>query len=236
MGPDVERPLVGGAQTAGLVCVGETVRRLAHGRSTFVQDLLWHLQAAGFSGAPRALGFDDRGRETVSFVPGEVPAGPPYRLEDRQLTAAAVLVRAFHDATVSSPLRGDQEVVCHSDLGPHNTVFRGGLPVAIIDWDADVGPGRRADDFAHAVWCFADVTERVVPVTEQARRIALMCESYPGMTPEIVVRELAERFTRARDAHATAGREGGVAVFEELLGWLDRHADELSRPARPSPA
>lgn len=48
--------------------------------------------------------------------------------------------------------------------GPHNTVFRDGCPVAIIDWDDGVGPGSRAVDFADAVWGFADVTSDSVPV------------------------------------------------------------------------
>ena len=68
-----------------------------------------------------------------------------------ELVSAAALVRASHDARASLPLRDGHEVVCHGDLGPHNTVFRGDAAVATIDRDADVGPGRRAVDFAHAV-------------------------------------------------------------------------------------
>lgn len=227
MEPTEEMPLTGGKQTAGLVRVAMTVRRPAHSRSTYVQELLRHLERVGFQGAPRALGFDSRGREIVSFVSGDVPSALPYHLSDDQLTRATELVRDFHEATVSSPLRGEQEVVCHGDLGPHNTVFRNGVPVAIIDWDDDVRPGRRADDFAHAVWCFADVTEAGVPVSEQARRVQVMCRSYPGMTAEIVVGELRERFQRARDEHARAGRDGGVRVFDGLLTWMADHAEAL---------
>ena len=74
------------------------------------------------------------------------------------------MIKAFHDATTTSPLRDGQEVVCPGDLGPHNTVFRGETAVALIDWNGELGPGRRAVDFAHAVWCFADLTEAGVPV------------------------------------------------------------------------
>lgn len=220
--------LEGGAQSTGIVRVDGTVRRPAHRRSPWVQALLRHLEDVGFPGAPRALGFDDKGREVVSFVAGEVVHRLPFNLPDARLVSAAALVKGFHDATVSFPLRGDGEVVCHGDLGPHNTVFRGDTAVAVIDWDGDVRPGRRAVDFAHAVWCFADLLEPAVPVREQARRAALMCDGYPGMTPAVVVDELAARFSRARDHHEAAGRTAGVEVFERNLAWLDRHGARLA--------
>ena len=44
----------------------------------------------------------------------------------------------------------------------------------------DVRPGRGVDDFAHAVWCFADLIEAAVPLDEQDRRTRLMCMPTPG--------------------------------------------------------
>lgn len=127
-----------------------------------------------------------------------------------------------------SPLRNGQEVVCHGDLGPHNTVFRGPRAVAIIDWDSDVRPGRRADDFAHSVWCFAVLTEAAVPVVEQARRTRLMCCEYPGTTPGVVVAELTGAFQRARAEDATAGRTEAVEVFDRLLDWMTTNGEQLA--------
>jgi hypothetical protein len=222
-----EQPLTGGAQTAALVRVGATTRRPAHPRSGYVDALLRHLADVGFDGAPRALGYDEQGRQVLSWVDGIVPDHPPYRLSDAELLSATELIRAFHDATATSPLRGDREVVAHGDLGPHNTVFRGETAVALIDFDAGVGPGTRLDDVAHAVWCFADVAEDGVPVEEQARRVRLMCDAYPGMDPAAVVAALTARFGRARAQHAAAGRDGGVRVFGHLLRWMDRHGPRL---------
>lgn len=225
---DIEQPLTGGSQTAGLVRVGATVRRPAHSRSERTQSLLRHLEAAGFDGAPRALGFDGQGREVLTFVEGDVAVGPPFRMSDECLYSAARLVNAFHDAAASSPLSEDQETVCHGDLGPHNTIFRDRLAVAIIDWDQDLAAGPRAVDFAHAVWCFADLTDPGVPVPQQAHNTRLMCSAYPGMTPHIVVTELSARFRRARSQHASAGRAGGVAVFDRLIDWMQTHGPALS--------
>ena len=57
------------------------------------------------------------------------------------LCAAASMIRTFHDLSaelVSHPAAAaaGTEVLCHNDLSPCNFVFRGGAPVAMIDFDA----------------------------------------------------------------------------------------------------
>ncbi|MCA2218703.1 phosphotransferase [Jidongwangia harbinensis] len=211
------------------VRVGDTVRRPSHHRSAYVDALLRQLAEHGFAGAPRPLGYDGHGRQILTYIEGEVPDGEgPYLLTDARIRSAAALIRAFHDATVRSPLRAGGEVVCHGDLGPHNTVFRGAQAVAIIDFEDDVGPGRRVDDFAQAVWGFADLTEPAVALTEQARKTRLMCDVYGGITPAAVVASLTERFRRARDEHHAAGLRGAVLVFDDLLTWAARYGPEIA--------
>ena len=62
--------------------------------------LLAHLHAAGFRGAPRPLGIDERGREVLTFVPGTVPWADGFHLldGDGELRQASRLIREFHDA------------------------------------------------------------------------------------------------------------------------------------------
>ncbi len=215
------------------VRVGDTLRRPRHGRCHQVDALLRHLTDAGFAGVPRPLGYDDQGRQVLTFIEGEVPGGEgPYRLTDARIRSATTLIRAYHDATAASPYRADQEVVCHGDLGPHNTVFVGERAVAIIDFEDDVGPGRRLDDLDQAVWGFADLTCPEVPVAEQARKVRLICATYGGgITPAAVVRTLTGRFRRARAQHEAAGLPGAARVFAGLLDWMDRHGARISAPA-----
>lgn len=222
-----EERLAGGAQRL-VVRVGSTVRIPLHAQSAYIADLLRHLERVGFDGAPRWLGRTDDGHEVLTYIEGTVPGQPPYNLNDEQLVAAGSLVLRFHDAVAGTPLCRGAETVCHGDLGPHNTVFRDSWPVAIIDWDDDVGPGSRAVDFADAVWGFADVTSDSVPVAEQARRVGVMCGAYPGMTPAIVVAELRAQFERARSNHVSAGRIGPLEVFEGLIAWMDRHGPTIA--------
>jgi hypothetical protein len=103
--PD-EIPLVGGRSTAGVVRVGDTVRRPAGPWSGTVQRFLAHLKRNGFDGAPAPLGFDEQGREVLEFIRGDVLGTPqeadeplvivPYPDEwrsDDALVAAGRLIR-----------------------------------------------------------------------------------------------------------------------------------------------
>lgn len=220
MDPLTEQALDGGCQTVGVVRVGDSVRRPLHARSEYVHAVLEHLAAAGFDGAPRLLGIDEQGREVLSFLAGETLVRSPFGLSDARVQSAARLVRRFHDATAGTPLAGDEEIVCHGDLGPHNIVFAGERAVGIIDWDEDVGPGPRLVDFADAVWSCADVCEPAVAVSEQARKVRLMCHAYGWPDAVAVIDEIAARFRRARDEHARAGRTKAVAVFETMMAWM----------------
>lgn len=224
--------LAGGARRQ-LVRVGATVRVPPHERSAYIAELLVHLQRNGFDGSPRWLGRTEDGYELLSYIEGTVLSDPPYNLNDQQLVEAGELVRRFHDAVAGTPLCQGEETVCHGDLGPHNIVFRSGRPVAIIDWDDDVGPGSRAVDFADLVWGCADVTSGSVPVAEQARRVAVMCTAYPDMTPGIVVAELMAQFERARSNHVAARRHGPAEVFEGLIAWMQRHGPAIAAPRSP---
>ena len=220
MDPLTEQALDGGRQTIGVVRVGDTVRRPLHARSEYVHAVLEHLASVGFDGAPRLLGIDEQGREVLSFLAGETLVRAPFGLSDAQVQSAARLVRRFHDATAGTPLAGGEEIVCHGDLGPHNIVFAGERAVGIIDWDEDVRPGPRLVDFADAAWSCADVCDPAVDVSEQARKVRLMCDAYGWQDAGAVVDEIAARFRRARDEHARAGRTKPVAVFETMMAWM----------------
>ena len=65
-----EETLAGG-NTTGAVLIGDVVHKQASPWTPTVHALLRHLEDAGFDGAPRALGFDDQGREMLTYLPGE---------------------------------------------------------------------------------------------------------------------------------------------------------------------
>jgi hypothetical protein len=157
------------------VRVGDTVRRTSYAWSPAVIDLLQHVEREGFDGAPRARGFDDQGREVLTFIEGEVARGtefipaeggrfdlrlPDFVWRDEVLVHLGALLRAYHDAAATFPWAGRQwcyevqapaETVCHNEVFPSNTVFCDGLPVALIDWDT-AAPGPRVSELGWTAW------------------------------------------------------------------------------------
>jgi Phosphotransferase enzyme family len=148
-----ELPLTGGMSTPGVVRVGDTVRRPVKPDSDYVHALLAHFERAGFDGAPRFLGTDDRGRVVLSFIEGWSPPHNGFRLDAQAVRAGAQLVRRVHDLTEGTEFARSSEVACHPSLSQPNFVFRELRPVAIIDWDG-TRPGTRRSNFADFLWAF----------------------------------------------------------------------------------
>jgi hypothetical protein len=86
-----------------VVRVGNTVRRPARDFSDTVQSYLAHLHAVGVDFVPKPLGYDQHGREVLSFVEGDVPVEPlpDWAATDQVLKELARLIRRLHDAAVS---------------------------------------------------------------------------------------------------------------------------------------
>lgn len=226
-----------GIQSKDVVRIGNTVRRPLVDRAADVHTLLRHLEATGQAIAPRFLGIDAEGRQMFSFLPGRVINRTPAGLSDARLVSVAALIRKFHDATAGTPLALDQEIVMHTDLGPHNIVFNGSKAVGIIDWD-EAKPGSRLVDFAHAAWCCADICTRV-PVQEQSRKLWLFCAHYGWGEPaqvSQVVEEIAASFRRAADAHVTAGRSEAAQIFESFIRWMGQNGKQLKINADLAPS
>jgi len=115
---DSETPLTGGWVTQDVVRVGDTVRRPPSPNSAFVERLLVHLEEVGFEAAPRFLGFDEQGRQILTFIEGHVPSDCRAMVwEDTQLEAAATLLRGYHDVTTATDL-AEGDIVCHNDSAP----------------------------------------------------------------------------------------------------------------------
>lgn len=228
--------LTGGRITQGVVRVGNTVRRPASAHTPFVHSLLHHLEEVGFDGAPRVLGIDEQGREIVTFIEGHVP--PDLATwSDGQLVRAAALIRHFHDATAGSALAGDEEVVCHNDLSPCNTVFVKGMPSAFIDFD-EAAPGPRSQDLGYAMWLFLDLGPEGADTRTQGQRMRMMCDAY-GIGSEfdaISAIACSQRATLKRSlgrlqsggsTSSVAYSQSSVEWIQGELAWLDAHRDEL---------
>ena len=193
----------GGNLTPGVVRVGDTVRRPA---APFAARVLRHLAHRGFDGSPRFLGTDGRGRDVLSYLPGETR--PKWqRYADHQVRAAAVLLHRLHDATRDLAVRLGGEVICHHDPGPHNAIFVGGVPVAFVDFD-QAAPGDPVEDVAYLAWswCVSSRGDRL-PAEEQAQQVRVVADGYSLAEPERLLEALRRRLAsneevwRARPDH-----------------------------------
>jgi hypothetical protein len=238
-----ESSLPGGFVNA-VIRVGDTVRRPASARTKFVGDLLRLLEAGGWSGAPRYIGVDEKGREVLSYLDGHVawePRQPAAVSSDESLVTVARLVREFHDLTAGTALAGNYEVVCHNDLSPKNTVYRlfsGVLrPAAFIDWDL-AAPGARIHDIAHVCWQYLDLGPAVTDVGETARRMRLFVDSYELSDRRRLVSTVLwwqDRCWRGIEAEADAGdvamarlRDAGVVRgVQRAYQWVSDHRGAL---------
>src|SRR5688500_1963997 len=101
-----EEILTGGHMNT-VVRVGDTVRRPVGPWTPTVHRLLRHAREQGVSWAPVPRGYDEVGREVLSFIAGDVPHEmPEWVWSPVVLTDVAGALREWHDATSQFDLAG----------------------------------------------------------------------------------------------------------------------------------
>jgi hypothetical protein len=199
-------------------------------------------------------GFDDHGRELVSYLHGDLVCPPAW--SDDALAELGRVLRRFHDAaaTYVAPanavwqpwyLRADRPdaLVGHGDLGPWNIVVRHGMPVGFIDWEL-AGPVDHLDEVAQVGWLNVELhadtvvgQRRLPPVEVRARRLRRFVDGY-----ELDAESRGELVTRmvelaARDAGTESERLGGLKIAksptsasggDSAARWRRRSAKWLS--------
>ena len=171
----LESQLIGGRTATEVTRIENTVRRSVGLNSEFNHALLKLLEEKDFGHAPRFLGIDEKGREVLTYMEGEVSHGEMSWTDD-QLIKVVKMLKDFHDATAGSELAKGKEVVCHNDIAPWNTILENDAPKAFIDFD-DAAPGNRADDLAYLLWTFLKLGSDV-PADIQAGKIRKLCGVY----------------------------------------------------------
>ena len=228
--PHEEVPLAGNV-TIGVVRLGDTVRRPAMPWSSSVDALLVHFREVGFEGAPRALGYDETGRQVLSFIKGFVDPDP-FDLDVSRITEVGRLIRRLHDASSTFIPPADaiwnvaiapdrEDLICHHDLAPWNLV-RSPTQLTFIDWDS-AGPGSRLWDLAYAAHGFVPLSPDVSISDEIAsQRLAALVEGY-GLNQEERTHLVDMLGSRIRSMYELLrnGHETGVQPWSRL--WNEGH-------------
>lgn len=258
-GPEIALPA--GDVTEGVVRIGDTVRRPRQPTSTAVAAYLRHLESVGFSGAPRYLGTDARGRDVLDFVAGDVPGDPPepWAAADAVLPGVGRLVRSLHDASEgwqpevdfdtgvrgrpSAPLpEGEPRLIAHRDVTPQNVVFRGGEAFALVDFDL-VNWTTRSVDVANTAmhWIpLSDPVDRpaVYDGIDVARRLQLLLNGYgtDAVAARAVLSACAMRFAGLYDSmrwNAENLGGGWARMWDEGVGDKIRRRADWFTAVRP---
>lgn len=149
---------------------GDVVLRESRPWSRTVLTLLRHLEREGFAAAPRVVepGFDDEGREMLSFVAGKSPQ--PFAWSDEGAAGVGRMMALLHRATATfippsdavwmpwwgRDLPAATMAIGHCDAAPWNILALDGRPVALIDWDT-AGPVGAIWDLAQTAWLNAQL-------------------------------------------------------------------------------
>lgn len=219
-----EEALAGGNASGAVVRIGDTVRKPWTTATPSVTAYVHALRAAGVD-APEPLGRDERGRQILEFVPGElaIERGP---MSPRDARRVGAMVRAIHDASAAHPVPEGSvwataipapgaDLVCHNDLAPWNLVLSGDRWV-FIDWDA-AAPSTRLWDLAYGAQAFT-LNDTSIPPHIAADALAAFVGGYGAddalrrALPEAMVARTTAMHDLLRRSHE-AGVEPWASMF-----------------------
>jgi hypothetical protein len=207
-------------------------------------------------------GLDQHGNQVLTYVNGELVH--PYAWSDEAVWRVGRLLRQLHDATASfrpptgavwQPWHSRSDapgaVVGHGDAGPWHVLARGGLPVALIDWEL-AGPIDHDDEVAATGWWNAQLHDddvakrnRLPDAPARAAQLRLFLDGYElpaagraglvGRMVEFAIRDCAWEATRARvtPGSTDAAPLWALAWRARAAAWMLRHQALLERAIQP---
>lgn len=252
-GMDDEIILAGGGRTE-VSRRGNVIYRESGPWSPVIVSLLRHLEQVGFAACPHVVGtgFDERGRETLSFIEGEFVHPGPW--SDEALPLLGSMLRQLHEATSSFKVpdnaiwRGwfgrelgtGPRVIGHCDTGPWNIVSHSNTPIALIDWEA-AGPVGIDTELAQACWLNAqlyddDIAERMNlgSAMARARQVRYLLDGYgfskkqrDGFFGKLLAFAIHDAAEQAKEAHVTPDTKGPESLW--AITWRTRSASWMLR-------
>ena len=248
----------GGSNGGAVVLVDGTIRRPARENSEAVQRLLRHVRGTGFTAVPEPYGFDDEGREHVSFIAGEAPQPPlpAWAGTTDTLSSIGELVAGFRQATATFVPRPTERwfaspaiptefaahgCVGHNDIDFGNIIFEDHLPIGLIDFDY-AAPSDPVWDLAVAAFYLvplrdpATIDERLRGQSSLERIAALTAAAaLPRAEASRLVDTVVAFHHHRRDRAVLAGRATAAWLHQHELdsAWLDGSVSSLrARVAR----
>jgi len=224
---------------AGAVRVGDTVRRATGTWTEAVHALLDHLSTR-VPGVPRVLGYDERGREVLTYLHGRVVDIDTELLAAEQIESVVRWTRDFHEAVAGFSHPGPWRyfpvaaptLIGHNDIAPYNVCFEGDEVVGVFDWDL-AGPTTPLFELAFIAWncvpLWRDIGPRIA-----AERLRVIAATYGGFDVRQILHAVPIRIKAMLDwipVAAAAGDQGMAHLMTvgepgrsaaSLAGLIDR--------------
>jgi hypothetical protein len=224
-----------GGNIGGAVRVGDTVRRTPGPWTPAVHALLDHL-ADRLPLIPQVLGYDDRGREMLSFLPGRVLDMDAETLNPAQIVELVTWTREFHrlaaDFTHPGPWRHFEvpgaTIIGHNDIAPYNACFEGDRLTGVFDWDLS-GPSTPLLELAFVAWNCVPLWLDTVTPDRAAERLRLIADTYGGFTADQILHAVPIRIEIMLTGIPLAAAAGDTGMANLMLnGEPDRSRRSLA--------
>ncbi len=216
--------------------------------------LLAHLADKGFVGAPRHLGFDEQGREVLTFLEGETigqrKPRPAWVHAEDTLDQVARWMRACHQAVADfvpppgAVWRGGGTwkpglLIVHNDASTFNAAWHQGALTGFFDWDF-AGPATPEWDLAYAAFSWVPLHNRhyvaaggFTDFAGRPRRLCRFLRTYgwSGATGEfldVVQARIGAHANGIRDLAAAGDEASGRLLSRGVPAALDQAIDELT--------
>lgn len=227
-----------GGNVGGAWRVGDTVRRTTGPWTPAVHALLEHLRPR-LDLVPKVLGFDEQGREVLSYLPGRVLDVDTEMLTEPQLRALVRWTRSLHLAVADFDHPGPWRffeveaptLIAHNDIAPYNVCFDGDELAGVFDWDF-AGPSTPLMELAFLAWNCVPLY-RDIGAEASAARLRLIASAYGTVAPGEILAAVCPRMQLILDGipvAASAGDQGMVNLMADGEPARSQHAlDELVR-------
>ncbi len=238
---DEGQPLAGG-NVGGAWRVGDTVRRATGPWTPAVHALLDHL-GPRLAHIPEVLGFDEVGREVLSYLPGKIVDVDTEMLTERQLCSIVTWTHSLHEAVGTFTHQGPWRfleveaptLIGHNDIAPYNACFDGDELVGVFDWDF-AGPSTALLELAFIAWNCVPLW-RDIGAEFAAARLQLIASSYGSSQASDILGAVEPRIQLMLDWIPRAAAAGDQGIGNLMRGGEpERSQQALDDLRRRTPA
>jgi Phosphotransferase enzyme family len=214
--------------------IGGTVHRATGPWTPAVHALLGFL-APRLEHIPKVIGFDEQGREVLTFLPGQVIDTDTELMTPGQIDSLVSWTRRFHEVVAGFGYPGSwryprvpqASLIGHNDIAPYNVCFDGDDLAGVFDWDL-AGPTTPVMELAFIAWNCIPLWRDMGDETS-AERIRRICSAYGSVQPAQIADAVPGRIQLMLD-WIPQGAAAGDAGLRRLMSQGEPERSQATAP------